>query len=408
MERSEDAMNVFCVKKIIAKSTLTFLLMLCVMIFVLPVSNVYASMPGTVQMNINEVRRLTTTSGKTNYRWSWTNHSVISVNGNGSSCTVRALKKGSAFITVTYKIRKPQVRYDRVSGRWVDGFEYVDQTDTCSVLVVDPATSKNPLTLPSNANGRKGENISGTIEDIGSFSNGLVPVKRKGLWGYADDKLRLVIPFQYKAVNDFNDAGMASVLLEDIWCVIDKNQKIIYRDSGAGFPEVTACNTYILVRRFYDSDRTAWSWEMYDLKGQPISSEPKTTTIKHNYAKDELNYKGLDATGNYWLFVSPTNENKIMLKVPVIQGMGVYNTPYKEGLFIIWSESRSKYGAADKTGKIVVPCNYDKLYSPYNGYLPYKQGTKCGLLKSPLRSSSVNTGSIKRPIISKPIGKTSK
>lgn len=368
----------------VAKTTLLFCLMLCIIIFIFPVTNVHAALPGTVQMNVNEQRKLTTTGGKTNYRWSWTNHSVITVNGNGSSCTVRALKAGSAMITVTYKIRKPQVSYDKVSGRWVDGFEYVDQTDTCSVLVKDPASSKNPLTVPGNANGRKGENISGTIEDIGYFSNGLVPVKRKGLWGYADDKLRLVIPFQYNAVNDFNDAGMASVQLGNIWCVINKKQKVIYRDSGAGFPEVTVCNTYILVRRFHDQKGSSWDWEMYDFKGQPISSEPDATGIKHNYAKDELNYKGLDQTGKFWVFVSPTNENKIMLKVPVIQGMGVVNTPYREGLFIIWSESRSKYGAVDKNGKIVLPCKYDRLYSSYNGCLPYKSGNKCGLLKNPL------------------------
>jgi hypothetical protein len=60
--------------------------------------------------------------------------------------------------------------------------------------------------------------------EIKNFSNGLAAIKDKesGKWGYIDIRLKLVIPFEYDEVEDFNAFGHANVKLNGHWGLINR------------------------------------------------------------------------------------------------------------------------------------------------------------------------------------------
>lgn len=64
---------------------------------------------------------------------------------------------------------------------------------------------------------------------IKNFSYGLAPIMNKvtGKWGYIDVEYKLVIPFQYDEVLDFNIFGHASVKIDGHWGMINRKNHLM-------------------------------------------------------------------------------------------------------------------------------------------------------------------------------------
>ena len=58
-------------------------------------------------------------------------------------------------------------------------------------------------------------------DEIGSFSEGRLAVKRNGLWGFVDKNGLEVIPPRFNIIRNFSD-GFAAVKLGSKWGYIDK------------------------------------------------------------------------------------------------------------------------------------------------------------------------------------------
>ena len=61
---------------------------------------------------------------------------------------------------------------------------------------------------------------------IGTFSEGLVAVRKNGLWGYINKNGIEVIPCRYNEAYDFSE-GLAAVRVGWSWSYIDKNGKLV-------------------------------------------------------------------------------------------------------------------------------------------------------------------------------------
>jgi hypothetical protein len=74
--------------------------------------------------------------------------------------------------------------------------------------------------------------------EIKNFNHGYAAIKDivSGKWGFIDIRLKLVIPFKYDEVEDFNAFGHANVKLNGNWGLINKKNKFFqfeYKDANA-------------------------------------------------------------------------------------------------------------------------------------------------------------------------------
>jgi hypothetical protein len=64
------------------------------------------------------------------------------------------------------------------------------------------------------------------FEDVGPLDGRLIPVKKRGSWGYSDPDVNLAIPYRYSFVSNFrNSVAIASI--DDLYGVIDTLGKVI-------------------------------------------------------------------------------------------------------------------------------------------------------------------------------------
>lgn len=73
---------------------------------------------------------------------------------------------------------------------------------------------------------QRGQKLFGEYEEVGTFVNGLAPVKKNKLWGFVDKTGKLVVDYQYKEVHNFSD-GLAAVKRTNYWNYIDTTGKEI-------------------------------------------------------------------------------------------------------------------------------------------------------------------------------------
>ncbi|HKK39860.1 MAG TPA: WG repeat-containing protein, partial [Cryomorphaceae bacterium] len=58
------------------------------------------------------------------------------------------------------------------------------------------------------------------FEDVGVFEGTLIPVKKRGKWGYSDLEVNLAIPYEYSFASNFRDS-LAIVAKSDLFGLID-------------------------------------------------------------------------------------------------------------------------------------------------------------------------------------------
>jgi len=68
--------------------------------------------------------------------------------------------------------------------------------------------------------------------EINNFNFGFAAIRDRasGKWGYIDKKFKLVIPFKYDEVEDFDPFGHATVRFNRCWGIINKRNKFIQFD----------------------------------------------------------------------------------------------------------------------------------------------------------------------------------
>lgn len=384
---------------------------------------------GYIIMNKGESKTINAESGFKDYTWWAADPSIVSLKPNGSNCVVTALKDGKTKVTVQYNVRTSSVIEYGV-GLYNDTLllnqtEAQLVTETHSVIVGQNNTADTIATVKE---GVVGEYIGKSIDGIGYYSCGLVPVRKNGLWGYADKDMKLVIPFQYEKAYAFNEnAKLAQVeikIYENAFLINTKGEAVLTGsdmyftndrgiravDTDSSKAELLAlakkgyAGTYVINWKQYDNElnllySAADSWKMaratkdYDAThGLPVAAPiaDDTYTRVEYVAFNLVDYANLVADGNRIYKDKYGNEFKLTLPSGCEE-----ISQFKEGLLLLtnnWSNktqfdsgAEGLRGMIDRTGKIVIPLEYSML-SPFSGgYASYCKNGEYGVMKNPLK-----------------------
>jgi len=216
-----------------------------------------------------------------------------------------------------------------------------------------------------------------TLTVLSVIANGqeLKPVQnKKGLWGYVNEKGKIVIPYQYQQAFEFNK-GIATVKLNNKWGFIDKTNKEVisfkYDDIAKlsedlvkvklnnkwGAIDITGREVIDLKYDNLKQSDTGFLEVMlnnliglFDKKGNEI--------IPVKYHKIELVSNGLYAVCLYekWGFTDLTGKEITSLK---------YNSWYDAREGMLGVEIGGKFGFVDNTGKEVIPLKYNVYQNPF-------------------------------------------
>ncbi len=220
--------------------------------------------------------------------------------------------------------------------------------------------------------------LDARFEDIGSFSEGLLAVKRNGRWGYVDRNGLEVIPCRFDEVSPFSE-GLAAVRMGTRWGYIDRNG-----DTELGF-EFSKAGPFS--HGLAPAKREGPYFGYIDRQGQ-WAIEP-TFAVTHPFDRGvavvemttgEYRRAGLiDTQGTFivkprYLSIEPFDRHGLAVVAqpgnPVRYGLidlrgKVICTPswrsiapFSEGLARVQLDDR--YGYIDTTGKLVIPAIFQK------------------------------------------------
>ncbi len=235
--------------------------------------------------------------------------------------------------------------------------------------------------------------VSAIYEELGSFSEGRLAVKRNGLWGFVDNQGIEVIPCRFREVQNFSES-LAAVRLGNGWGFIDKNGDTyipfdykragnfkndlawVYNDDGYGF--INKDNDFVIAPsydRAYDFEEVIarvvvdGDYGLIDSSGRfivrPRYSE--ITPFDENglaivrYGNDRVRYGVINRSGQSLTSVDYRSISS-----------------FREGLAVV--KDRSSYGYIDTDGRQVIPCQYSKAGDFHEGRASVQSGGKCGYI----------------------------
>lgn len=172
-------------------------------------------------------------------------------------------------------------------------------------------------------------------------------VMRANKWGAIDKKGLEIIPYKYDSISDFYD-GYAKVELNGKYGVIDKN----------GY-EIISCKYSNVIDRV-DGKPNIWSIFISD---QTIIASNKIPIFIDNVALVELD--------NRSVFV-----NKNMKEIKP----NCWRTNFRDGLSVVSSSLKGKYGFVNRSGNEVISRNYDYAYDFVEGLSAVKSNEKWGFI----------------------------
>lgn len=177
------------------------------------------------------------------------------------------------------------------------------------------------------------------FDDITSFSEGFMGIKKDGYYGFIDDELKLRISNRYEGIGPFNE-GMAAFKLRGKWGFIDKSENIIvqpYYSSVSDFQNGVSIVTKGELRG------------MLDINGKtvlPVEFEQIRETEEGSYIIVQNGKYGIaDKYGSILLYPQYTELVDI------------------EGANFIAKKNR-KIGVINQYGENLIPFNFENLEKP--------------------------------------------
>ncbi|MEM7011985.1 MAG: WG repeat-containing protein [Verrucomicrobiota bacterium] len=201
------------------------------------------------------------------------------------------------------------------------------------------------------------------------FSEGLAVVSRKPergvydlVYGVIDREGNVVVDFQYREISDFHEGHAWVRDLDNKEAIIDRTGKLVtplgFWRAGASFAEARFQNGWMEVVPPVGSDRQR---NYLHISGRLLSPKGFDDVWAFSDGMGLVDYRHYyDANGR--LAFSLANED-----------MG---ESFHDGLAVVnIDEPAHKYGAVDKTGKLVVPALYEELEDFSEGYAAYQDRT---------------------------------
>jgi hypothetical protein len=235
--------------------------------------------------------------------------------------------------------------------------------------------------------------INTLYDELGSFSEGRLAVKRNGLWGFVDRDGLEIIPCRFREVQNFSE-GLAAVKLGRAWGFIDKQGNI----------EIDF--QYLRAGNFRDG--LAWVSDgksvcFVDRAGKPLST-PKLSRafdFQHGVARVIVNdkYGLIDRRGRlvarprftaigefdaHGLAVVSYGKQRQRQRLINLRGELITSLPFREigefseGLAAV--KYRDAYGFIDTSGRLVIPCVFSKVSRFSEGRAAAQKDGACGYI----------------------------
>lgn len=256
------------------------------------------------------------------------------------------------------------------------------------------------------------------------FKEGLSSFVKGGKCGYIDKKGDIVISSEYDSASPFNE-GIAAVSKEGKWGAIDKNGKVVipieydfvqpssegvcgvFKDNRRGYIDILGNNViplndkYDIVHPFKCETAVVMvgKWKIPTVERCANESDndylnryrDEVEKITQNNFFGAINKKGELTIGLKYKFLSAFSED---LAAASIDGKKLYiNTSgetvldlsqydligaFSEGLACVKSDK--KWGCIDKSGRLIIPTEYDNMLMFENQYAPISKDSKWGLI----------------------------
>lgn len=275
----------------------------------------------------------------------------------GLACVKQNGKYG--FIDKTGKTVIP-IQFDDTAG-FVDGLAIVRQNDKCGII---DTTGK--FIVPVK------------FEDINSFSEGVASVKQNDKYGFIDKTGKIVIPIQYEWAGDFNE-GLSVVQQNGKYGLINKRGQFITPAQFEDFHYFMDGLAMVKLNGKYGFiDKTGKlvipaMFDEVDLLNQEggdyVEGEPEDPS-----ADDESYFvEGLVAVriNDKWGAIDKTGKLVIPAKYDYID-------QFSEGVTSV--EQNDKWGMIDKTGKLIIPIMFDERFEFSEGLAAVSQNGKSGFI----------------------------
>ncbi|HMQ88481.1 MAG TPA: WG repeat-containing protein [Flavilitoribacter sp.] len=268
-----------------------------------------------------------------------------------------------------------------------DGIEFLENTDNKIVRVY----VQEPKYGLIDTLGRIA--VNATYDEIGSFAEGRLAVKRNGMWGFVNADGIEVIPCRFREVRDFSQ-GLAAVKLGYKWGFIDKQGDVaidfkyrragnfkeglawVYDEKGAGF--INPQDEMVIPSKFEKAFDFAFG------VARVVDKSKYGLIDKTGKYVDRPAYSNIDEFNRHGLAVVRYGRDRIRYGVINFRGEKITSDDYlaidsfSEGMAAV--KYKNGYGFIDTTGTLVIPDVYDKVSAFSSGRAAAYLKGQCGYI----------------------------
>ena len=233
----------------------------------------------------------------------------------------------------------------------------------CKVKDFDPYTGQSGWGFMDLYGNRK---IAPQFYEVEDFSNGLAVVKDSGssLQGAIDPSGSLILPHKYDSLDDFHDGYAYASFTEGdshLSGIINKKGTLLHEPPKALMPGFGG-----LVPGVHKQLSGAHFYEGYALvTGNDVAINPETGLLeiaRKDGAYDDTQYTFLLNAAD-WSYTKLTTATIIADYMGLPRIFGCYSPSANRMVVSV----DGHYGAMDRTGKLVIPYLYKKIYTFYKG-----------------------------------------
>jgi len=222
------------------------------------------------------------------------------------------------------------------------------------------------------------------FDTVNAFNQGVAVVSKGGKFGVIDKTGKEIVKIEYDEIRNFTDDGIASIRKGDKWGYADNTGKIIvpptyedHEDWGVNRNDMARDFKDGVARvKYYDGDGNLFHY--IDTSGKVVLTLEKVYNAL-NFSEDLASVAKWADDGEE-LIVGYIDKNGDIV-IPFTSSYTVA-IEFCDGLAMVGKETDGvmKYGCIDKTGKVVIPMEYDAIGVFSDGLIPVKKGGKDGFV----------------------------
>ena len=296
-------------------------------------------------------------------------------------------QNGAAIVACDSKWGMVNQRGESIIPCQYDGIEFLQNTQN-TIVRLYVQTPKYGLidTLGQLA-------VDAVYEELGSFSEGRLAVKRNGLWGFVNEDGLEVIPCRFREVANFSE-GLAAVKIGRHWGFIDKQGDVLVAIKYTRVGNFKGGLAWIATPKGVGFMNREGKFTILPQYERAYDFEGEVARVVYKGAYGLINRAGKFVLKPHYNNIDPFNEHglaivsigKKWLRYGVINQVGERIStqyyaeiqPYSEGLAVV--KSRDRYGYIDVTGRLVIPCEYSKASAFYEGRAAAQRDGACGYI----------------------------